>query len=179
MTQPELFEDFHATSVATPRRGMTPVFVARRLTVTFTAQQLALVSAGAIVVLVALFALGVERGKAVGRMSSRPSRAAEIAVTPAVTSTRPAVSEPTPAPTTVATPATPAHPYTIQLATYTNASIAQRELEKLKAQGYTAFLMEGHNRVALCVGRFASRRAASQQVASFKKTYQDCFVRKR
>ena len=67
--------------------------------------------------------------------------------------------------------------FAIQVVTYTQPKLAQRQLERLKRRGIAAFLVTAKDRMALCVGPFPSREDASAKLASLKREYQDCFLR--
>ncbi len=67
--------------------------------------------------------------------------------------------------------------FAIQVVTYTQPKLAQRQLNRLKQRGVAAFLVTANDRVALCVGPFPSREDASAKLASLKREYQDCFLR--
>ena len=153
------------------------------------------------------FGFGVERGKRLARqeplaivpsvtVSSGPPVQAPLAAT----SESPAVEPSRVSSTPMGTPATepmmqpmppklkpvPKNPvksaagrsrFAIQVVTYTQPKLAQRQLERLKQRGIAAFLVNANNRVALCVGPFPSREDASAKLASLKREYQDCFLR--
>ncbi len=68
--------------------------------------------------------------------------------------------------------------FAIQIVTYSKPKLAQRELERLKGQGESAFLMVRKDKhVTLCVGPFPSRENAAAKLADLKQQYQDCFLR--
>jgi cell division septation protein DedD len=148
----------------------------------FTAQQAALVGVAAVVCFVLTFASGVERGKGLITTAPAPAVITKTVVPRQVrrvkqaVPTIPHVVSPAPTPSTAAVPS---HPYTIQLATYTNLEAADRELERLRLKGHSVFLVEGRNRVALCVGKYSTHHAAKQQLTGFRQDYHDCFIRRR
>ncbi len=67
--------------------------------------------------------------------------------------------------------------FAIQIVTYTQPKLAQRELDRLKSRGEAAFLVTKKDRVILCIGPFPSKQHAAEKLASLKRQYQDCFVR--
>jgi hypothetical protein len=188
MTQHELFQDLKPKTERVERRVTPPVFVRKRVTLSFTAQQLGLIGMASVLVLVVSFAGGVERGKSLrlpgvaatqppervlhGTDSVRSQPPVAIVAPEIVVETTPLAAE--------ARPVAPAaQPFTIQLATYTDGDAAERELDRLSLAGHEAFVLQGTNRVALCIGEFAEYADAKKQLPDFRKLYHDCFIRRR
>jgi len=72
--------------------------------------------------------------------------------------------------------------YTIQLVTYRYESRAKREVEKLKQNGFSAFVMQRGKYFQVCVDRFRDREAARAKLdkimtGGLEQTYHDAFVR--
>jgi len=68
--------------------------------------------------------------------------------------------------------------YTIQVASYGKASYAQTEADRLKKEGFDAFVIQKGKYVILCVGRFPASASAQDVRLKLKKKYKDCFIRK-
>lgn len=137
------------------------------------------------------FSLGVERGKSIA-MSAGPmtrfdlaaDREAEATV---VARTAPAAVIVTPlkqsAKAFAKTPAvekggTEAGAYTIQLASYNNKAIAQKEYNALKKKGFSAVIIPRGKYAVLCVGNFSSKEGARALLNEFKKRYKTCYIRR-
>ncbi|MBI4436949.1 MAG: SPOR domain-containing protein [Candidatus Omnitrophica bacterium] len=73
----------------------------------------------------------------------------------------------------------PVKKFTIQVASYQEKKVAEREVERLRKQGVEAFLITSGKSVALCIGAFETRGSADRAVAELQKRYKDCFVRNR
>lgn len=67
--------------------------------------------------------------------------------------------------------------FAIQVVSYTQLKLAQRELDRLKRRGEQAFLVTTQERVALLVGPFPTKTNASVKLARLRSQYQDCFIR--
>ena len=104
-------------------------------------------------------------------------------------STGPAESTPGTAPAQKATPssktpriktklaAASSSQFAVQVVSYTQATLADRELQRLKQQGEPAFLATNQGRVSLLVGPFSNKAHASSKLTDLRQRYQDCFVR--
>jgi len=164
-----------------------------------------LISIGGLLGLTVIFAVGVERGKELVRgeqpMLTRrpPTPPAElpVAATPraaaavAAPEKTPAASAKADAKVKASTTAPIAAPkpktrvklasgksrYAVQVVTYTQASLAKKELDRLHARGEHAFLVMRDGRTIVYVGPFPSKDHASEKVTSLKPRYGDCFVR--
>lgn len=67
--------------------------------------------------------------------------------------------------------------YAIQVVTYTQPSLAKKELERLQARGERGFLVMREGRTIVYVGPFPSKDNASAKLTNLRSTYQDCFMR--
>ena len=67
--------------------------------------------------------------------------------------------------------------FAVQIVSYRQMKLAQRELQRLQQRGETAFLVTRQDRTVLLVGPFVDKERASSKLASLKRRYQDCFVR--
>ena len=145
-----------------------------------------------------VFAFGVERGKQLARAERAllaPLAQHQPAAAPAA-DTKSSVEKPASVSSTKAeerTPKTatatpskkPAEPkaiaerpgFGVQVVSYSQLPLAQRELKRLKQQGESAFLVTSKGRVALVVGPFASKQMATTKLVRLRESYQDCFLR--
>ena len=138
-----------------------------------------------------VFALGVERGKklvpvqetpamppvpATVALSEREVRAPSVAVTAAATAkpTTPNATKPANVPSSSAG----AGQFAVQVVSYSLDDNAQRELQRLKEQGQTAFLVKRQQKTLLFVGLFATKDRAKEALESLKTRYPGCFIQK-
>lgn len=67
--------------------------------------------------------------------------------------------------------------YSIQLASYTSNSFADKEAVRLKERGVKSFVLKKGNYFVVYSGVYASKTSAAEQLSSFKKRYKDCLIR--
>jgi cell division protein FtsN len=153
-----------------------------------------LIVVGCIITAMVSFALGVEKGKKLTVLKSRPRAfmaSGEDAIKQASTPLpAPAQAEPEPqskpAPAlkdeVVATPAAlvkgSAASYTIQVASFRKKTSAQREIATLKKKGLVASVLSKGKYLVVCVGKFMQKDEAKSLLYKLKKRYQDCFIRR-
>ena len=145
-----------------------------------------------------VFAFGVERGKHVARTepgifepSASVSQHQASAAGPGETlATRPPMGGKGSAATSSAPNTVPKQPspkpgktivpksrFAVQVVSYSQLKLAQRELQRLQQRGEEAFLVSSQDRTVLLVGPFVNKERASSKLVSLKRRYQDCFVR--
>ena len=69
--------------------------------------------------------------------------------------------------------------FTIQVIAYRSKKSAQRELEKLSEKGYKPFIITGGGYYQICVGEYADKDKSKNDFLELKKNYKDSFIRKR
>jgi len=144
-----------------------------------------------------VFAVGMERGKHLARTepgvseppAAAPQRQASAAVPGETLATRPPMGgkgsaatssantvpkQPSPKPGKTIVPKSR---FAVQVVSYRQLKLAQREMQRLQQRGEEAFLVSGQDRTMLLVGPFVNKERASAKLASLKRLYQDCFVR--
>ena len=67
--------------------------------------------------------------------------------------------------------------FAVQLVSYRQQQLAQRELQRLKQRGEMVLLLTKQERVALVVGPFSTKAHAMEKLTQLKSHYQDCFIR--
>lgn len=70
------------------------------------------------------------------------------------------------------------HNYTVQVASFKNRSLAEKETERLKKMGYEPLLFPKGNFVIVCVGNFNDKKIAQNMQSKLKKRYGDCIIRR-
>ncbi|MBI4322742.1 MAG: SPOR domain-containing protein [Candidatus Omnitrophica bacterium] len=190
-TQLEWFDLPHHAS---PRRGARILAQPLRMRPDHAVLGLILLLIGTSVV----FAVGMERGKHLARTgpgvfeppAAASQRQASAAVPGETLATRPpapgkgsAATSPTPN-TVPKQPSpkpgktiVPKSRFAVQVVSYRQLKLAQRELQRLQQRGEEAFLVSGQDRTVLLVGPFVNKERASAKLASLRRLYQDCFVR--
>jgi hypothetical protein len=132
------------------------------------------VAIGFIVTAVIAFSLGAERGKRLTLETSAP--APIIKPTPTVKPIPPAIKQEAQIVPLVQN-AQPGN-YTIQLASFQNKALAQKEAAALKKKGLAALLVSKGSYNIVCVGSFSSKESAKTLLTELRKKYQDSFIRR-
>ncbi|MFA5156260.1 MAG: SPOR domain-containing protein [Candidatus Omnitrophota bacterium] len=136
-------------------------------------EKVILIAIGVIIVAVAAFSLGVEKGRRTAMpeapVSRKPTQAAipQQRLAPAQIPVR-----------TVAVSAPAQQNYTIQLASFQNKNLAKKEAEALKKQGLAPMIITKGSYNILCVGSFTSKETAKPLLSEIKKKYRDSFIRR-
>ncbi|MFH1622422.1 MAG: SPOR domain-containing protein [Candidatus Omnitrophota bacterium] len=69
--------------------------------------------------------------------------------------------------------------YIIQVASYKkNSSYIQKEVEKLKSNGYKTMTVAGGDYMGICAGMFSDKQEAQKHLKELQRTYKDCFIKK-
>ena len=170
----------------------------RNVVFTLTLDKVVFIAIGIIMVMVVIYALGVEAGKSRAADNAEPPAAAAVpqpskitpvpvpAALPAqrafvqnqpIRNTAPAmpISKIPPA----QTPATnAAKPYTIVAATFTRRDNALQEMDKLKKQGFTAILVQSDSYFQVCIGAYSKSDAQAQKdLSRVKRLYKDAYLK--
>lgn len=175
-----------------------------QVNVVFSHQSVIIIFICAIMLLVASFSLGVEKGKLVAKNSLPVAEEKSVVENIAPQATGKAIAQAKPAPVspgktaipvngisaqtdentvvnTVAvatdTPA-PAGGYTIQVASVKSESAAKILAETLTKKGISSFTRSSGKYIVVLAGNFAKMEEARQSLKELKKSYSDCFVRK-
>jgi cell division septation protein DedD len=160
-----------------------------------TLEKTVFVSIGIIMLLVVIYALGVERGKVVVRRIPQPVAAVRVAPVkaPAAPLLKAAVQVKQPAPAPITAPVAaitspvpsaekaidPAKPYTIVAATFTRKEWADQEAARLKKSGLEAFAVSSEPYFIVCIGVFANKDVAKPVLNKVRRSYKDAYIRLR
>jgi len=68
--------------------------------------------------------------------------------------------------------------FTVQLASYQNKTLAQKEAQNLKKNGYTPLIIPKGKYLILCVGNFTDESKAKSILSKLKKQYNDSRIRR-
>ena len=175
--QLELFSQDQGLSYIRPRNKRAPLSYIRGY------EKIILIFAAFMVTALISFSLGVEKGK---RLFTSAIKSQYLAETQKIA---PPQSTPAaPAPVAAAqqsfivsvksVPQSAAGKFTIQVATFKTAALAQKEAEFLKKKGFTVRLSSSGAYVVLCAGNFSNKETAKPVLAKLKKQYDDCFIRR-
>lgn len=70
-------------------------------------------------------------------------------------------------------------PYTIQLVTYKKKDLAEKDVSGLRQSGFYSFIIPSGDYFQVCVGQYASKDQAKQDLRAFGGKHKDCFLRRR
>ena len=156
--------------------------------VTLPQQNLIILVLCVVMLLVASFTLGVERGRLMSRnTASATARPWERITVPASTTAgttvkevaAPAAAEATAPATAAKNEAAPAAGnYVIQVASLKTEQAANRLAETLTKGGWPSFTKTSGDYVVVLAGSFQEKREAQSRIGELKKTFTDCFIKK-
>ena len=168
--QPELFQDLEATSKQ--KRFQTPLFPNRFLRVRIAYEDIIFSALSFILVLLAGFCIGVEKGKHLQQNSQTISMAAPL---PLEETHPPPPLKPTPV-KQVETKA--GENYVIQAASFVDNASAQVERERLARKGFNAQIVKQGKFFELRVIGYRSKNDAQISLVNLKKIYRDSFIKR-
>ena len=177
----------------------------RNVILTLTLDRVVFISIGIIMIMVVLYALGVETGKSraiegawpVPASAAMPQVAKVIAPQPVITSQAQGVKQNQPvrivtpavkmqiatkAPIPVSVPSVVSNvtkPYTIVAVTFVSKDTAMQEIGKLKKQGYDAVIIQSDRYFQVCIGAYSDRTGPNSQkdLKKVKRLYKDAYLR--
>ncbi|MEK6714471.1 MAG: SPOR domain-containing protein [Candidatus Omnitrophota bacterium] len=119
------------------------------------------------VIFIIAYALGIEKGKHVNLTENR-NILPQVPVSSVTIAPQPAVKT------------TPARQdaYTVQVASFKNRSLAEKEKLSLEKRGIQAYLLSKNQFVIVCVGSFKNEGTAQLSLKQLKRIYGDCLIRK-
>ncbi len=194
MMQSELFVDLQSEK---QKAFHFPTFAGRFLHLKVAYEDIVFGLLGLMLVVLASFCLGVERGKQIdGRSSAAVSVSSPVAARPAVVEQSADLSEGViaaadvqmrrpapviPAPAVVPAPSAAGqkgkNTYAIQLASYAGNQSAQSEVQRLQRKGVQALVVKQNKYFELRAVGFASRIDAEKALLTLKKIYRDAFIK--
>lgn len=194
-TQKELFEFEPPKKAGRPRFGQ---FLQRvDFGIMLTAERLAFLSIGVVMLAVISFALGVERGKSLSAKSDAPAAFVQQAApaqaqVPAKPQAAPVLQNKTVAassanitpkekavPVSQESAASKDKPYMIVAAAFVKQEFASKEVSQLKSKGLDAFVYFSDPYYLACVGSFANKDSAQKILGKVRQLHKDAYVRLR
>ena len=144
--------------------------------ITITPERLVFIAIGIVMLMVIIFALGVERGKGIGRAAVE-----KVMITAALPAP---AALPVPVKTTaVKAPPPPAQdaakPFTIIAVTLTRKDTAAAEAGRLKREGFAPFVYQSGSYYQVCVGAYANKAGALIPLKKVRQIYKDAYLKLR
>ena len=185
--QKELFEFGDKPRKSFPRLGkiLPRADFEGKISFALTLDRLIFITIGVILVMVVVFATGVERGRSVAikalgefTIETAPQELpVKEVITPAAQAAVPSVSPKKTTPEVIRVRAP--KPYTVVAATFKGTSSASHVVERLKKEGLPAYTTENAPYVVVCVGGYDSRSAADADFIKTKQIYKDAYIKLR
>lgn len=171
--QRELFKEFSEKAKRPSRFSWLKKSLSfRPLVFVFSYEKFIFFIIGLLIILAIVFCLGVEEGKKLSR---------EVTPTNLVTPVTP--------PQAVVPPLTPSpvlpssvvkkEEFSVQLASFSERTSAEKELSNLKNKGYQAFIVSSGKYYVVGVGFFSNKGQAQAVLTKLKTTYKDAYIKKR
>lgn len=157
--------------------------------IALTLERIIFISIGVIMLLVLVFALGVEKGKSINRRAervmSKPVRQIQPQATIATVITQAPSAQiekaPEARPVQVETNIVrdTAKPFTVVAAAFSKKERAESEAARLKSKGFDAFIAASEPYFIVCVGAYSSKDNARDVLGKIRKTHKDAYVKLR
>lgn len=168
--QKELFDEFNESGKTRPSLGKK-LIPEKTFTINIAYDKLIVVALAAIITLSLMFAFGFEQGRQsiFRKVRLNQCRTPKAVVAPAAAAPRQGAPKERAA----------AKPYVIQLATYKSKELVQKEMEALKKKNLPVTVLGVNGRYEIWVGEYADPKEATATLNALKKSYKDCYIRKR
>ena len=168
-TQKEFFE-FEKSKKPAPVFGR--IFTKTNVAVTLSLEVLVFISIGLIMLIVILYALGIEKGKSNQASSIKPVVEAKV-LKPVFEAKVPAAQ--------VIQEKEVNKPYTIVAVTFAKKDSALLEIGRLKKAGYDAFILQSDSYYIACVGTYPDKESAQSKKAlgRIRERYKDAYFKLR
>ncbi|MFC1631783.1 SPOR domain-containing protein [Candidatus Omnitrophota bacterium] len=174
--QAEFFENFPNSTHKQHKKR----FTLGKVNLSCSYENLIIVSIGLIMTLLVCYSLGVEKGK-------RLAQAKDLLIPEVAEQTKPAVEHKTTEPKKVKPKVKVAQakekinqdlPY-IQVASFRTDKYAQKEMQRLKEKGFSAYALDWGTYKVVCVGGYDNKNQANLALKQLKTMYADCILRNR
>ncbi len=186
--QKELFE-FEKPKKSFPDFGR--IFTRTNFAIAVTMERLIFISIGIIMLVVIVYALGIEKGKSLGKLSaiavSKPLEkvAPSAIVTGEVKTTAQVKVVPQPMPIKAQAIQTetkipePGKPYTIVAVTFMRKDTAAQEMNHLKKEGFDAFVVQSDSYFLVCIGSYADKESvqSKKSLGKVRQFYKDAYFK--
>ena len=194
-SQKELFEEFKKEKGKIERIADTIARKRKKTYLSFSLENLVFILIVFMLALIVAFALGVERGKKIGQ-DIEPVVLESVYVSGEYDTVSsegylkpPELGIEAPLPETFELPLEPSVPekkealpkerlYTIQVISYKQKDLAEKEVRKLSAGKVEAFVIPSGNWYQVCAGRYRNTDEAKKELLALAKEYNGSFVRR-
>ena len=177
--QPELFEELQ-TQPSQRRFQLPSLFPHRFLRLRLAYEDVIFGSLSLILVLLAGFCFGVERGKRLTPVEQavKPTVVVAVAGPVPVPAKNPSMPVIPVAAVSHVSESEPGVHYAIQLASYVDMKVAQAEVQRLRRIGFNSMAVKQGKYIELRVIGYRSRAEAMNSLGALRKMYHDGFVKR-
>lgn len=169
-----------------------------RIVITLTLEKVIFIAIGIIMLMVVVYAVGIERGRTVNKditirtigqpvaakeaQSQTMSKAPQFLSVEPIAATNKSVPKKAMASSVkaVAAPMVDAtKPYTIVGVTLTSKDTATAEMNKFRQEGLEAYMVRTGQYYQVCVGSYANKENAQKTLVRIRQTFKDAYIRSR
>lgn len=139
-----------------------------RIAITLTLERIVFIIIGLIMLMVIIYAFGVEAGRGIAKKAASSSESRiSLVKAPQI----PALGK----------PAAPAQKYVIYAASFTRQEYAAQELKRLRSSGFDAYLTQNPagGVYRLCIGSYASKDAARNELLRVQRVHKGAYIKVR
>lgn len=151
-----------------------------KVLMTFTLERVIFISIGIIMLMVIVYALGVEKGKSIGKAAATPS--AKLQIEKQAQSQPVKIDKQKPiVPVRLESTRDFGKPYTIVAVTFTRKDTATQEVNRLKKEGFDAALVQSDSYFLVCIGAYPDKDSSQSKTALGKarKIHKDAYFKLR
>ena len=180
--QKELFEEYRPKRHFPKSENMVPK---TRFSLTLSLEKAVFSSIAIVMVMVVVYAFGVEKGKALELRAPAAQVAKTIKSVTTGGPNTPSHEAPAAEHATAASQAQAVSSpgqlkgYTIVGATFTRKEWADKEVERVKKSGYDAAVYQSANFFLVCIGSYQTRDEAKLALSKIRSAYKDAYLRSR
>ncbi len=174
-------KEFQRELFRSPDRFRAPLkrhqfILPRRVTITIRLERLIFISITALMVMLVIYALGVEKGKRLVMVNRERAEKEEAKgmrqAMPEKSQIAAGVQE------KLGEETAPPKQYAVQVATFRKKTSADEEVKRLEKYGHKINVIDAGDYYQVCVGEFISEGDANKMLKILRNRYKDCYVKK-
>lgn len=183
--QRDLFADYKPKKAFLKNDNIVPK---TKFSLTLSLEKIVFLSIAIVMAMVALYAFGVERGKALNVQAPLPAQVQKPAAAQVTKPAPAAVPQAALAAQAMATTdpkiqaqgaIAAAKPYTVVAATFARREWAEKEIERLKKSGQEAGVYQSSGYFLVCIGSYQTKDEAKEALSKIRTSYKDAYLRSR
>lgn len=136
-----------------------------RIAVRLTLERIVFITIGLIMLMVIIYAFGVETGRNSAKKAAPSESRISLVKAPQI----PAASR----------PALPLQKYAIYAASFARREYALQEMNRLRSSGFDAYLLQSGGFYRLCIGSYATKDAARNDLSRVLRIHKGAYIKER